>query len=123
MRIRGVDTVFVWVADLDRSLRWYAKFGLEPGPRHGTWQPMVLEGDAVFALHEGRGDHTRVNGVVGLRVDDLDAAISELADTGIEPLDSMLTDTGARRFTTFVDPDGNQIQLIELLRHGIDLDP
>jgi catechol 2,3-dioxygenase-like lactoylglutathione lyase family enzyme len=114
MRIEGLDTVFVWVTDLDRSLGWYAKLGLEPGPQHGTWQPMVLEGDAVFALHEGRGDHTRVNAVVGLRIDDLDAAIAELAAAGIEPLDSMLTDTGQRRFTTFVDPDGNQIQLIEL---------
>ena len=114
MRIEGVDTVFVWVADIDRALSWYAKLGLDPGPRHAAWQPMALDGDTVFALHEGRGEHTRVNAVVGLRVDDLDGAIGQLADAGIEPLDSMLTDTGQRRFTTYVDPDGNQIQLIEI---------
>lgn len=106
--------MFLWVSDLDRSVAWFERLGLKPGVRHGTWQPLEVSGDTVFAIHEGRGDHSRVNAVVGLRVDDLDAAISELADLGIEPLDEMLTDTGVRRFTTFVDPDGNQIQLIEL---------
>ena len=114
MRITGVDTVFVWVSDLDRSVAWFERFGLSPGPRRGSWQPLSLSGETVFAIHEGRGDHSRVNAVVGLRVDDLDSAIVELAAAGIEPLDDMLTDTGPRRFTTFVDPDGNQIQLIEL---------
>jgi predicted enzyme related to lactoylglutathione lyase len=51
--------------------------------------------------------------VPSFRVDDLDDAISRLAAAGIDPTDPSITDTGVARFTTFTDPDGNQVQLLE----------
>lgn len=113
MDIRNVDTVFLWVSDLDRALSWYRDhLDIHPGPRFGRWQSMEIGGETVFALHEGSGDHSSVNAVVGLRVDDLDAAVAELADEGIDPIDAQITDTGHKRFITFADPDGNHIQLV-----------
>jgi catechol 2,3-dioxygenase-like lactoylglutathione lyase family enzyme len=115
MQVSHIDTVFLWVCDLDRAVAWYRdRLGIEPGRRYGAWQSMTLEGETVFALHQGRGGHAAVNAVVGFRVDDLDGAIATLAASGIEPVDADITDTGYKRFTTFSDPDGNHIQLVEL---------
>lgn len=49
-----VDTVFVWVTDLERSIGWYSRLGIEPEALYGGWQPMKLEGETQFALHEGK---------------------------------------------------------------------
>lgn len=115
MDVSHIDTVFVWVSDLARAAGWYRDhFGIQPGPRFGSWQTMTIGGETVFALHGGRGNHAAVNAVVGFRVDDLDAAISALAADGILPIDPEVTDTGFKRFTTFADPDGNHVQLIAL---------
>jgi catechol 2,3-dioxygenase-like lactoylglutathione lyase family enzyme len=108
-----VDTVFVWVRDLDSSLDWYRAFGLEPGPRHGTWQEIAVSGGTRFALHEGHRAEGPSTSVTSFRVDDLDAEIERLSKGGIEPSDPEVTDTGAARFATFTDPDGNEIQLLE----------
>ncbi len=108
-----VDTVFVWVTDLDRSVEWYASLGIEPGSRYGAWQNMAVDGKVRFALHLGDRPEGRATGAVAFRVDDLDTELERLAGLGIEPTDSSTTDTGVARFTTFGDPDGNDIQLLE----------
>ncbi|MGD2101532.1 MAG: hypothetical protein PVG83_04795 [Acidimicrobiia bacterium] len=33
-----LDTLFVWVGDVDASLTRYEKLGIEAGPRFGAWQ-------------------------------------------------------------------------------------
>lgn len=108
-----VDTVFVWVRDLDGSLEWYLAFGLEPGPRHGAWQEVAVSGATRFALHQGPRVEGPSTSVISFRVDDLDAEIERLSNVGIEPSDPEITDIGAARFVTFTDPDGNEIQLLE----------
>ena len=108
-----VDTVFVWVTDLERSIGWYSRLGIEPEARYGGWQPMKLEGETQFALHEGKRATSPSTGAVAFRVADLDAEIERLGSLGIEPSDHETTDTGHDRFTTFQDPDGNDVQLLE----------
>jgi catechol 2,3-dioxygenase-like lactoylglutathione lyase family enzyme len=108
-----LDTVFVWVTDLERSLPWYRALGIEPGPRHGPWQEMDVSGDTRFALHQGGRAPGVSTAVPSLRVTDLDSEIERLATKGIRPTDDEVTDTGAARFITFTDPDGNEVQLLE----------
>lgn len=109
-----IDTVFVWVSDMDRALAFYRDvLGIHEGPRYGAWQAMELEG-THFALHEGvpeGGQRT----VVSFRVGDLDAEIERLTALGHPPIEG-ITDTGLARFTTFVDPDGTHVQLLERWR-------
>ena len=109
----SVDTVFVWVTDLDRATDWYSTFGIDAGPRYGAWQGMELSGDVVFALHEGERSDGPSTGAVAFRVSDLDAEIARLASQGVTPADEEITDTGLARFITFRDPDGNDVQLLE----------
>ena len=108
-----LDTVFVWVTDLARSKDWYAGLGIEAGAAYGPWQTMSLDGDTRFALHQGERTEGPSTAVPSFRVDDLDAEISRLAELDITPTDPEITDTGMARFTTFTDPDGNEIQLLE----------
>ena len=108
-----LDTVFVWVTDMERALDWYAKLGIQAGDRYGAWQNMELDGDTRFALHQGERADGPSTSVPSFRVGDLDAEIRRLENLGIEPTDPEITDTGVARFTTFTDPDGNQIQLLQ----------
>ena len=106
-----VDTVFIWVSDVERALGFYRDvLGIETGPRYGAWQSMEVDGTR-FALHEGSPDGGQ-RAVVSFRVDDLDAEIERLTGLGHGPIDEV-TDTGVARFATFVDPDGTHIQLLE----------
>ena len=107
-----LDTVFVWVKDLERSLAWYGAVGLEPGARHGPWQTISLDGESRFALHEGDRPEGPPTSVPSFRVDDLAAHMDRLGERGIEPI-GPVTDTGAARFAAYADPDGNEIQFLE----------
>jgi predicted enzyme related to lactoylglutathione lyase len=112
----SVDTVFVWVSDLAMAVEWYRQMGIDAGPSYGDWQSMTVEGTTHFALHRGDRPPGASTAAVAFRVADLDAEIARLADSGITPIDGHITDTGVSRFTTFRDPDGNDIQFLE--RHG-----
>ncbi len=108
-----VDTVFIWVTDLDDSLEWYRQLGFEPGPRFDTWQVMTVEGDTKFALHQGIRPEGPSTAVISFRVADLESEIARLSELGIEPRDEEVLDSGTVRWTTYVDPDGNEIRLAE----------
>lgn len=108
-----LDTVFIWVTDIDASIGWYETMGLPAGPRHGPWQTIDVDGETRFALHEGDRAANGSTAVPSFRVADLDGEIRRLATVGITPIDDEITDNGMARFTTFADPDGNEIQLLE----------
>lgn len=107
-----LDTVFVWVSDLERSIPWYRAVGLEAGVPHGTWQEISVSGVTRFALHQGDRPEGPPTSVISFRVDDLTAHMERLAGSGIEPL-GPVTDTGVARFAAYADPDGNEIQFLE----------
>ncbi len=121
MRILGhmtfsVDTVFLWVTDLSKSVDWYSRFGVDAGEAYGDWQTMKVDGSTAFALHRGNRLSGAATGGVAFGVEDLDVQMSRLAGIGIEPVDREITETGVARFTTFQDPDGNDVQLLQRLR-------
>lgn len=95
-------------------MEWYSAIGFESGERYGPWQLLKVDGEVAFALHQGiREEGQQATAVISFRVQDLDAEIERLSDLFIESTDDETTDTGTARFTTFTDPDGNEIQLLE----------
>lgn len=108
-----VDTVFIWVNDLEQALEWYTAIGFEPGERYGPWQTLQVDGDVAFALHQGIREDGPATAVISFLVDDLDAEMRRLSDLFIEPSDDEVTDSGTARFITYTDPDSNEIQLLE----------
>lgn len=108
-----VDTVFVWVNDLEQSLEWYRAIGFDVGNRFGPWQSLIVDGETRFALHQGIREQGESTAVPSFRVEDLEAEVERLSGLGVEPTTSEVTDTGVARFIMFADPDGNEIQLIQ----------
>lgn len=113
MKPERIEVVFYWVTDLNAVLPFYTDvLGLEAGPRYGDWQEFHLGGTARFALHGGAQPRTGPTAAVSFAVESLEEAMSDLAVAGHHPTDEV-TDTGAARFVTYEDPEGNPVQLLE----------
>jgi len=115
----------VRVADLDRSLAFYTAIGYEivgsvPETPLGHLTMLKLPGDefvTIELVHDPtQGD---VNAGTGLshfviKVESVDATVSELAARGIDA-DEPVSPDGSDDFRTtwVIDPDGNRIELVQ----------
>jgi predicted enzyme related to lactoylglutathione lyase len=113
--VRSLDHVYYWTSDMDRSVAFYREvMGLTLSRRDGgSWAVFDVAG-RMLALHgaiEGRpvapGGATAV-----FAVDDLDAAQAILRGRGVTFAHEGEV-KGYARFASFLDPDGNTLQLIE----------
>jgi len=113
---RGLDHVYYWVTDMDRSVRFYRDvLGLTLSRRDGDEWAEFETGGARVALHAARGSG-QAGGPGGatavFQVDDLDAAKAGLGAKGVE-FGHEAEVKGFARFASFTDPDGNTLQIIE----------
>jgi lactoylglutathione lyase len=113
------------VADLERSLAFYAALGYEvvgsvPETAFGHLTMLRLPGDefvTIELVHDPT--HGEVGVATGLshfviKVDSMEATISDLAARGIDADDPSSPDGTADFRTTWVtDPDGNRIELVQ----------
>lgn len=103
------------VSDRDRAAAWYERlFGrpadVLPNDAEAMWQ---LTGSANLYLV---ADPARAGrGIVTLAVDDLSAGLAGIAARGIVGREIEAI-PGAGRKCMFVDPDGNAVALVELVR-------
>ena len=95
------------VRDFAAALRWYEQLFGEPSffphATEAVWT--VADERSVYILEDADGAG---HGLVTFFVDDLEAAIAEIAARGLEP-DKRETYSNGVRKTTFHDPDGNEI--------------
>ena len=114
-QVTALDLVFYWVTDLDRAVAFYRDvLGLQPTRRDGgSWAQFELNGRR-FALHGvGEGQPMSPGGATAVfEVADLDAAAGMLATRDIAVVHEGEVE-GFARFCSFLDPDGNTVQLIE----------
>ena len=113
------------VADLDRSLAFYTAVGYEivgsvPETPLGHLTMLKLPGDefvTIELVHDPtRGEASIRTGLSHfvIKVESLDATISELAARGIDADEPVSPDgSGDFRTTWVVDPDGNRIELVQ----------
>jgi predicted enzyme related to lactoylglutathione lyase len=98
------------VTDIGAAVAWYQRlFGREPdvlpNEREAMWQ--VVETGSVYLVE----DPDRAgNSATTMFVDDLDAELAAIERRGI-PRPEIKTAAGLFRATTFIDPDGNRVQL------------
>ena len=113
------------VLDLDRSISFYEKLGMEelrrvPIGDEATNVFMGLPGDGPrleLTYNHGRSEQYEIGtgyGHIALAVDDLDATLERLAGDGIEPEKQPYSvREGGSRLCFVRDPDGYRIELIE----------
>jgi methylmalonyl-CoA/ethylmalonyl-CoA epimerase len=132
MNILAIDHIGIAVANLDEALRFYTEtLGLQADPiedkeEHGLRIARVRVGDAQLELIEARDwDRTmqrylprRGPGIyhVGLRVEDVDAAVAELEGRAIPVIDRQPRAGDGMR-VSFLHPDAAAGTLIELVTH------
>jgi CreA protein len=114
--LRGIDHVYYWTGDMERAAAFYSEvLGLPLLRRSGdAWAefdggPIRL---ALHGVHEGQpvplGGATAV-----FEVDDLDESRRTLEGRGVAFDQHVGEVEGFARFASFLDPDGNTLQLIE----------
>jgi catechol 2,3-dioxygenase-like lactoylglutathione lyase family enzyme len=113
--IERLDLVFYWVSDMERAVAFYRDvLGLELLRQDSATWAEFDAGGRRFALHlAGDGQPVRAGGATAVfAVGDLDRAMAELSSRGITSVHEGDVE-GYARFASFLDPDGNTIQLIE----------
>ena len=121
-RVLGVGGVFFRSKDPAALGEWYSKhlgFEIESwGDAHGTsFSPLEMPAGSftVWSAFESSTEYFGTSGqrhMINLVVDDLDAALENVAAGGAEVLDAR-EEADYGRFGWFVDPDGNRVELWE----------
>lgn len=115
------------VADVERSVKWYADaFGarkvFHAQPEAGRQELMFLEfapGQHVEIFTNGTGKFQAPPNAIGyqhycLAVDDIDALIGHLATLNVHPERPVREGRANYRIAFVADPDGNVIELMEI---------
>ncbi len=114
--LEGLDHVYYWTRDMDRAVAFYGEvLGLPLVQRAGNGWAEFQAGAVRLALHGTDEAELPPGGTVVFRVSDLEAARWSLQQRGVVFDGHESEVSGFARFTTFHDPDGNPIQLIEYL--------
>lgn len=111
MQVSGIGGVFFRAEDPEALAAWYREvFGIEG--REGFWQqdagPTVF---APFAKDSAYFDRPEQQWMVNLRVEDLEAAITELKARGLEVITKPEWESPYGRYARIYDPEGNPIEL------------
>jgi catechol 2,3-dioxygenase-like lactoylglutathione lyase family enzyme len=111
--VRGLDVVYLYVSDLDRSLRFYRDLLGIPLEGDQDWQEASLGGTrfALHRAHEGIGELSSGSIHVNLGVADVDEAAARLRAAGVETAEAMREEWGAA--LELRDPDGYRIYLFQ----------
>jgi catechol 2,3-dioxygenase-like lactoylglutathione lyase family enzyme len=113
--IERLDLVFYWVSDMERAVAFYRDvLGLKLlRQESATWAEFDA-GGRRFALHSaGDGQPVRAGGATAVfAVGDLNRAKAELSARGVTFTHEGDIEDYAR-FASFLDPEGNSVQLIE----------
>jgi predicted enzyme related to lactoylglutathione lyase len=113
--IDGISVVWVPVSDMDRALEFYGDtLGLDIEQQEDDWS-LVVAGAVRVGLN-GRSEEMsggEGGAVIAFAVsDDIETSVDELAAAGVE-IAGGVSEYPWGKVATFLDPDGNELQLYE----------
>jgi catechol 2,3-dioxygenase-like lactoylglutathione lyase family enzyme len=113
--LKQLDLIFYWVSDMDRALSFYRDvLGLRLVRRDEEKWVEFESGGRRLALHAvAEGQPMTPGGATAVfSVDDLDRAKADLSSRGVR-FGHEGDVAGFARFASFLDSEGNTVQLIE----------
>ena len=117
MKNLGLDHIHITVKDLEESIEFYTKLGFELERRldHGgaSAQMRISPGDIVIDLHMARSVENPGFNHFAIKVEEMDVAVKELINQGIEVDGPLEVPATGRRIATIRDPSGFLLQLVE----------
>lgn len=112
--IQGIATVWLPVTDLQRSIEFYGRLGLEAKSTDDDWAE--LRSDSItIGLNARASESPGGDGgaVIAFSVeDDLEGTVASLKDEGVT-FTGEISEHPWGRIATFADPDGNDLQLYQ----------
>ena len=115
-KILGVGSVFIRSPDPDGLYAWYSRcLGVDRPDLCGVTSPAVpaSRNPLLWSIVDGDPnslDHGRKDFAFNLIVNDVDAALRDIADAGGTVVGE--AESGEKgRFGWFIDPDGNKVEL------------
>lgn len=118
MKAEGFHLAWITVKDLDKAIAFYTEIvGLELKEYHKEFRWAELSGPHGAKLGIGEeGPHSEVpagaNAVITITVEDMDAAIKHFKSKGAKLVGELMEIPGEVKLQTFVDRDGNTLQLV-----------
>lgn len=132
--LNKIEHIALAVADLDAAIAHYSEvWGLEVSHRErvddqGVEEALLPLGDSYLQLLGATSPDTTVGKFLRARgeglhhiayeVDDLEAALAELASRGVPLIDEQPRRGGRGHLVAFVHPKGNHGLLVELIQAG-----
>jgi lactoylglutathione lyase len=111
--VRGINVVYLYVSQMERSLAFYRDLLGIPLEGDGDWQEVRL-GETRFALHlahQGVGELSAGTIHLDFEVADVDAAAERLRAAGVEVKETMRDEWGSA--VEIADPDGYRLYLFQ----------
>lgn len=116
------SVVTLMVDDLDRAVAfWTGVLDFELLYRAGPHFAMTRGAGMQVGLHpRGEGPASEAAGgiSIGFSVDDIEAAVGELAGRGVDFPGGVVSDDGAVLRASFSDPDGTPLYLVQVEGEG-----
>ncbi len=111
--VSRVSVVYLYVSDMERSLRFYRDLLGIPLEGDDDWMEATLGGTrfALHAAHEDIGELSEGTIHVSLEVADADAAAERLRAQGVETRETIRDEWGTA--LEVVDPDGYRVYLFQ----------
>ncbi len=121
MNVRGNMLSWIVVKDLQESIVFYTEVVgltlLEEALEYGWAELSGPEGCRLGIAQESDDESVKAgsNAIIAITVDDLDKACSSYKDKGAKLLGEVIEIPGHVKMQTFVDTDGNMMQIVQKL--------
>lgn len=110
-KIKGIDLVFLYVSNLEESVKFYKNLGMELVYKSNVWAEFFISG-TKFSLWKKDGDFNPVHSRIYFAIENIEKYCLDIEKTGVKitfPPTNYFYGTVAE----IKDPDGNIIGLYE----------
>lgn len=116
--LRSIDHIEIIVRDVDAYVAFLQKMGFQLLTRtshHGSSAELQLPGEnqPIFEIHQVSGEENIGINHIAFRVEDANAAYTELHKQGIDARSPNFVTATGRTTVNFRDPDGWRLQLVD----------